>query len=184
VTSRLTSEGRSCNAEGPAAIGELQGPAAAARGRDPQAERPLRGPGVPEARDRKVEPAEPRTGRDRGAHHGAPSPLRAASPRNLTTATGRRYPGRRDQLSGAHRPPDRRKQRGAQKNAASEPSRSAGRAVDQLLSIAVLAASPALLPGLRHVVQHPPAEPTGPGIDAVAENRSHELRVDAITSIV
>ena len=66
-----------------------QGPAAEARGRHPQAERPLRGPDVPEARDREVGPAQPRAGRDRGAHHGAPSPLRAASSRSLTTARGR-----------------------------------------------------------------------------------------------
>jgi hypothetical protein len=62
-----------------------QGPAAEARGRDPQAERSLRGPAVPEARGREVEPAQPRAGRDTGTHHGAPSPLRGAS-RSLTTA--------------------------------------------------------------------------------------------------
>jgi hypothetical protein len=65
-----------------------QGPATEARGRHPQAERPLRGPDVPEARDREVEPPQPRAGRDRGGHHGAPSPLRPASSRSLTTARG------------------------------------------------------------------------------------------------
>jgi hypothetical protein len=69
-----------------------QGSAAEARGRDPQAERPLRGPGVPEARGREVEPAQPRAGRDRGAHHRAPSPLRAASSRSVTTARAGGYP--------------------------------------------------------------------------------------------
>jgi hypothetical protein len=57
-----------------------QGPAAEARSRDPR---------VPEARGREVEPAQPRAGRDRGAHHGAPSPLRAASSQRLTTANVR-----------------------------------------------------------------------------------------------
>jgi hypothetical protein len=62
-----------------------------ARGGDPQAERPLRGPGVPKARGREVEPAPARARRDRRAHHRATSPLRAASSRSLTdcqAATG------------------------------------------------------------------------------------------------
>jgi hypothetical protein len=36
---------------------ESQGRTAEARGRDPQAERPVRGPGVPESRGQEVEPA-------------------------------------------------------------------------------------------------------------------------------
>jgi hypothetical protein len=89
-----------------------QGPAAEARGRHPQAERPLRGPDVPEARDREVEPPQPRAGRDRGAHHGAPSPLRPASSRSLTTARGKgASASARDALRAAGRGRPRRARR-------------------------------------------------------------------------
>jgi hypothetical protein len=79
-----------------------QGPAAEARRRDPQAQRPLRVPAVPKAGSREVEPAQPRAGRDSGAHHRAPRPLRGAS-RSLTTARNRGYPGRSGQLLAAPR---------------------------------------------------------------------------------
>jgi hypothetical protein len=65
-----------------------QGRAAEARGRDPQDQRALRGPAVPETRGREVEPTQPRAGRDRGGHRRAPSPQRAESSRSLTTTPG------------------------------------------------------------------------------------------------
>jgi hypothetical protein len=69
-----------------------QGRAAEARGRDPQDQRALRGPAVPETRGREVEPTQPRAGRDRGGHRRAPSPQRAESSRSLTITQGLPHP--------------------------------------------------------------------------------------------